>query len=805
MAQVNNLGVLGNASVAGIIYGNGSGITNLNASNISSGILSPSYGGTGKNNLTDASNALINALSTGSSTPKDDDYFISQYVDGGTTTTTYHRRKISALWAYIQGKTDTIYLKLAGGTVTGATTFSGAAAFSGGVTFSSKSFNYSGIEEATANANRNIWFSDSGTIGKPCYNNNLKYNPYTDVLTVGSITGNAATATTATNLASKPSLAGSGNAITVTAGGQTSDAFTVPYATKATQDGDGNTITSSYLPLAGGTMTGTISAQTIAPKTDSSYSLGLSSAHWQYGYIDTLYVSNDLGYTASTSATNGTTISGSGWIDLTTADTSTTPHIDFKLNKSALDYQIRIDSDSPGRVRIVRSSSVKSTAAAPNMSANITYNNREIDPVFYTVGNIYTAGNSETSGYFLNNVNAAGGGYYLYGQNSSYGRLYISTIGTETAEGVTLLLLGNGTAAGAAKNATGKIRLYGNTTYYNEIAPYVNTTYNIDTNPTANRSKYLPNASGFLLTVNTTPADTSTIGTADTGVYPWTAANWNHYTAAQGYYIPMVSRTGVGYTTDVLHAQVRLYANTTQGYADLYLGNERKAGEDTANARGRIYMYHTNAAYAIYYPNAWNSGYTQQSADADENHKYLDTYTFLGNRTTTANQLANTIVALGNAYAYTSTSSHSEGILQLYGDLAYYHRIRSGGALKNGILSTDTDTIAQASADSGNRTHYLPNANGYLLTINTKAAITQDDTKWTKANWDKSAAQYLVTSNSYGYGDTSDIACLKRRVYASGSSTGYSQLILGNDIASGNAANAHGTLSLYSDSSYYTN
>ena len=45
--------------------------------------------------------------------------------------------------------------------------------------------------------------------------------------------GTADTATTATNLSAKPSLAASGNNITVTAGEKTSDAFTVPYATSA--------------------------------------------------------------------------------------------------------------------------------------------------------------------------------------------------------------------------------------------------------------------------------------------------------------------------------------------------------------------------------------------------------------------------------------------------------------------------------------------------------------------------------------------------------------------------------------------
>lgn len=51
-------------------------------------------------------------------------------------------------------------------------------------------------------------------------------------LSVGSAS-TATSATTATNLSSAPSLAASGNNITVTAGGKTSATFTVPYATSA--------------------------------------------------------------------------------------------------------------------------------------------------------------------------------------------------------------------------------------------------------------------------------------------------------------------------------------------------------------------------------------------------------------------------------------------------------------------------------------------------------------------------------------------------------------------------------------------
>ena len=66
--------------------------------------ISVAKGGTGKTTENDAANTFINSLTTGESAPEDNDYFISQYVNGGTTTTTYHRRPISKLWEYIKNK-----------------------------------------------------------------------------------------------------------------------------------------------------------------------------------------------------------------------------------------------------------------------------------------------------------------------------------------------------------------------------------------------------------------------------------------------------------------------------------------------------------------------------------------------------------------------------------------------------------------------------------------------------------------------------------------------------------------------------
>ncbi len=120
---------------------------------------------------------IINSLSEGTTNATRDDYIIAQYAKGGTTTKTYHRRKLSNIFAAL---------------------------------------NTSDITTA---------------LGYTPYNST---NPNKYITSSGSITGNAATATTATNLASAPSLATSGTTqITVTAGGKTSSAFTVPYATSA--------------------------------------------------------------------------------------------------------------------------------------------------------------------------------------------------------------------------------------------------------------------------------------------------------------------------------------------------------------------------------------------------------------------------------------------------------------------------------------------------------------------------------------------------------------------------------------------
>ncbi len=188
--------VSGNLTVTGSISGTASKANALThtlsingkswtgSANLTVGTIGVAYGGTGKTTGKDAANYFLNSLDTGSSTPVDKDYYISQYVNGGTSTTTYHRRPMSALWLYIKSKIadDGVYMPKSGGTFTGAVNVADS------------------------------FYADSATLGDLVVNggasltNNLQANTINGV-TVGSNPKFTDTVTTITT-------SGSGNAIT---------------------------------------------------------------------------------------------------------------------------------------------------------------------------------------------------------------------------------------------------------------------------------------------------------------------------------------------------------------------------------------------------------------------------------------------------------------------------------------------------------------------------------------------------------------------------------------------------------------
>lgn len=104
------------------------------------------------NKTADDLNTMINALTTGASTPTDADYYVSQYVGGGTSTT-FHRRPMSTLWAYIKSKAESVFAAK-----NHAHSYAGSASAGGSATSAVK------LDTATAgSATKPVYFSG----GKP--------------------------------------------------------------------------------------------------------------------------------------------------------------------------------------------------------------------------------------------------------------------------------------------------------------------------------------------------------------------------------------------------------------------------------------------------------------------------------------------------------------------------------------------------------------------------------------------------------------------------------------------------------------
>ena len=139
------------------------------------------YGGTGKTSLVDSANALLNALSTGASVPEDNDYFISQYVNGGTTTTTYHRRPVSKLYDYIKGKAEgTWAINISGNAATATyATSAGTAGSAGTATTANQLAQNTRMDYGWNGLN---YFNISGTAGNAAKKNDTPTNAWWHIL-----------------------------------------------------------------------------------------------------------------------------------------------------------------------------------------------------------------------------------------------------------------------------------------------------------------------------------------------------------------------------------------------------------------------------------------------------------------------------------------------------------------------------------------------------------------------------------------------------------------------------------------------
>lgn len=293
---------------------------------------------------------------------------------------------------------------------------------------------------------------------------------------------------------------------------------------------------------------GTSTMQHIYPQSNGAYDLGKTDSRWRTGYYTTSILVGATGYTAATSAVAGTLISA-GSIEMS----GSTPYIDFHNGLSTADFTTRIIEDSQGRIHIQRGTAT---------TVALTYNSREVTPLLYVQGVLYSNSNIESASAYILNRTSKNGGYYLLNNNATYARLYVATVGTASdgstqgALGEVYLTLGNATARGAAAStdgaenargrlivyasdttattimhgswsgsnltvvsgtssvagetvesmvivgnankksaakasSTGRLRLYGEEDFYHDIYP---------NSPTAARTHYLPNASGWIAT-----------------------------------------------------------------------------------------------------------------------------------------------------------------------------------------------------------------------------------------------------------------------------------------------------------------
>lgn len=85
-----------------------SALSSTSTNPVQNKVINSALAGKSNTNHTHDLSTMINTLSTGTATPVDDDYYISQYSSGGITTTTYHRRPMKALFEYIKGKLSTV-------------------------------------------------------------------------------------------------------------------------------------------------------------------------------------------------------------------------------------------------------------------------------------------------------------------------------------------------------------------------------------------------------------------------------------------------------------------------------------------------------------------------------------------------------------------------------------------------------------------------------------------------------------------------------------------------------------------------
>ena len=232
--------------------------------------------------------------------------------------------------------------------------------------------------------------------------------------------------------------------------------------------------THDYLPLSGGTMTGSITLNNnvvIKSKTSAAYTNTSTSAS-----------------IASGSAVNILTYNSSG-----NCHVNSGPYDNYlntgNLYLNSPNHVYLRTANSGGHYMQIDGSTVAHFKNDEIAFAKISYAKAGLK----SGGNVYsdTAITDTLGTAALPWKNTYSDSFDIYGEASkSYGSLSAYTTGTTSTVGVTRLTLGNSTASGTASNAKGQILMYGSSSGYTNITPGYNSTSNITIT--------LPSATGSL-------------------------------------------------------------------------------------------------------------------------------------------------------------------------------------------------------------------------------------------------------------------------------------------------------------------
>ncbi len=252
-------------------------------------------------------------------------------------------------------------------------------------------------------------------------------------------------------------------------------------------------------------------------------------------YISTISETN-----GKISATKTTTTVSNTW----TAGTTAGPTIKTTVN-GVDGTAVAIPSAASGASGVV-------TTGAQQFDGNKTFNGH----IYTKTDNTYDIGANATrfkNGYFISgrfgDADAAGGGVYLYTESAQYGRFFTYKVGTESEDGISDLTVGNGTPSGTAKNARGRITIYGKDAAAHQI-------YSALTDST-HRTVYLQNYEGTQYLVHA--GSSSAVGSDSQPVY--VAAN-GRITAITGD-IDNNAATATGANITTTANAVAYYTNTT--------------------------------------------------------------------------------------------------------------------------------------------------------------------------------------------------------------------------------------------------